>query len=105
MADTALEDKHLPGKRNHPVGGDVVRTEPYRRRVRGVLDHTTVVDTSESLMLFEQGHLPVLYFPPDAVPADLLRRSDKHTTCPRKGEASYWDLVVGDRVVRDAIWS
>jgi uncharacterized protein (DUF427 family) len=105
MADTALEDQHLPGKRNAPIGGDVVRTEPYRRRVRGVVGHTTVVDTTESLMLFEAGHLPVLYFPSDAVPAELLRRSDKHTTCPRKGEASYWDLVVGDRVVPDAVWA
>ena len=82
-----------------------MRTEPYRRRVRGVVGHTTVVDTTDSLMLFEEGHLPVLYFPPDAVAAELLRRSDKHTTCPRKGEASYWDLVVGDRVVPDAVWS
>jgi len=25
--------------------------------------------------------------------------------CPWKGDASYWDLVVGDRVVEDAAWS
>lgn len=104
MAEPALEDQRIPLKQNRP-GGETVRTEPYRRRVRGVVGHTTVVDTSDALMLHEEGHLPVLYFPPDAVLSDVLRRSDKHTTCPRKGEASYWDIVDGDRIVPDAVWS
>lgn len=44
------------------------------------------------------------YFPPDDVRAEHLRPSDTHTTCPWKGVASYYDVVVGDAVNRDAAW-
>jgi len=82
-----------------------VRTEQWPRRVRGYVDGQPVVDSTRALMLFEDGHLPVWYFPPDDVRADLLEPSDKHTQCPRKGTASYWDVRVGDRVVENAVWS
>jgi uncharacterized protein (DUF427 family) len=45
-----------------------------------------------------------VYFPPDAVMADLLRPSETHTVCDWKGTASYYDVVVGDQVNRDAAW-
>ena len=44
------------------------------------------------------------YFPPETVRRELLRPSDKHTTCPWKGEASYYDVVVDGNVNRDAAW-
>jgi uncharacterized protein (DUF427 family) len=44
------------------------------------------------------------YFPPDAVRREHLRESSTHTTCPWKGVASYYDVVVGDQVNRDAAW-
>ena len=33
-----------------------------------------------------------------------LRESATHTTCPWKGVASYYDVVVGDEVNKDAAW-
>ena len=36
---------------------------------------------------------------------DLLVPSDKHTTCPYKGEASYWSVQAGGKVAEDAVWS
>jgi uncharacterized protein (DUF427 family) len=44
------------------------------------------------------------YFPPDSVNRELLKPSDLHTICPWKGEASYYDVVVGDEVNDDAAW-
>jgi uncharacterized protein (DUF427 family) len=44
------------------------------------------------------------YFPPEAVDRAKLRPSDTKTNCPWKGEASYYDVVVGDEVNRDAAW-
>ena len=44
------------------------------------------------------------YFPPDAVRRDHLRESSTHTTCPWKGVASYYDVVVGNEVNKDAAW-
>jgi uncharacterized protein (DUF427 family) len=44
------------------------------------------------------------YFPPDAVNREHLRESDHHTVCPWKGTASYYDVVVGDKVNANAAW-
>jgi uncharacterized protein (DUF427 family) len=44
------------------------------------------------------------YFPEGAVRAELLRPSSTKTVCSWKGEASYYDVVVGDAVNRDAVW-
>jgi uncharacterized protein (DUF427 family) len=44
------------------------------------------------------------YFPPSAVRREHLRASDTHTVCGWKGTASYYDVVVGDRVNKDAAW-
>jgi uncharacterized protein (DUF427 family) len=44
------------------------------------------------------------YFPPDTVRRDHLRDSTTHTTCPWKGLASYYDVVVDGQTNRDAAW-
>lgn len=46
-----------------------------------------------------------VYFPPQAVNMSYLRPSDTHTVCPWKGTARYYDVVVGEKVNRDAAWS
>jgi uncharacterized protein (DUF427 family) len=45
-----------------------------------------------------------VYFPPESVKADLLRPSETHTVCEWKGTASYYDVMVGEEVNRDAAW-
>ena len=44
------------------------------------------------------------YFPPDSIRRDYFRESGTHTTCPWKGEASYYDLVVNGETNKDAAW-
>ena len=44
------------------------------------------------------------YFPPDSVKAEYLKPSTTHTTCPWKGQASYYNLHVGDQTNKDAAW-
>ena len=44
------------------------------------------------------------YFPMSAVRQDHLRPSDHATTCPWKGEAGYFDVVVGDETNANAAW-
>jgi uncharacterized protein (DUF427 family) len=44
------------------------------------------------------------YFPPDSINRSYLRESDTHTVCPWKGTASYYDVVVGGKVNKDAAW-
>ncbi|MBA3338819.1 MAG: DUF427 domain-containing protein [Geodermatophilaceae bacterium] len=75
------------------------------KRIRGVLDGETVVDTRRGKLLHESGVLPQWYLPLDDIRADLLVESSTTTHCPFKGDASYYSLQVGDRLVEDAIWT
>ncbi len=45
------------------------------------------------------------YFPPESVREGFLVMSSTRTTCPWKGEATYYDIVVDGKVWKDAAWS
>ena len=45
------------------------------------------------------------YFSPESIVEGRLAPSDTRTTCPWKGEAHYYDVVVGGDVNRDAAWT
>ncbi len=44
------------------------------------------------------------YFPPDAVHKEYFQESSLHSTCPWKGEASYYTVVVNGQQHADAAW-
>ena len=44
------------------------------------------------------------YFPPDAIKREYFQPSETHSTCPWKGEASYYNVVVNGEVNKDAAW-
>jgi uncharacterized protein (DUF427 family) len=59
-----------------------------------------VLAESEETVVVEGNH----YFPADSVRREHFRESETHTVCPWKGEASYYDVVVGGEVNKDAAW-
>jgi uncharacterized protein (DUF427 family) len=85
---------------DHPI-----TLEPARERVRVRLGDRQIVDTDRALVLAEAGYPPVLYIPREEVAAEVLEPSAHETYCPYKGEASYYSLRDGDRVVEDAVWT
>jgi uncharacterized protein (DUF427 family) len=44
------------------------------------------------------------YFPAESIRREHFRESETHTTCPWKGEASYYDVLAGGEVNKDAAW-
>ena len=44
------------------------------------------------------------YFPPDSVDRQYLEDSATHSTCPWKGEASYYNIIVNGNKNPDAAW-
>jgi len=82
----------------------VLYLEPVLPRVRAVVAGETVVDTQRAVRLHESGLLPQWYLPAADVRQDLLTPTSTSTHCPFKGDASYWALTVGDRVIDDACW-
>jgi uncharacterized protein (DUF427 family) len=66
-----------------------VDVHPTSRAVRVTLDGETIAESTRAKLLFETGIAPKVYVPRDDV-ATTLTESDKRTTCPYKGEATYW---------------
>ncbi len=60
----------------------------------------TVIAESDDIVTVEGN----AYFPRDSVRADVLRPSSTRTTCPWKGEASYFTLEIDGRTNPDAAW-
>lgn len=59
-----------------------------------------VLAESDQTIRIEGNH----YFPPESVNKEFFTPSETHTICPWKGEASYYNVVVGDDVNDDAAW-
>lgn len=62
-------------------------------------------ETTDALELREGDYAPVIYFPRSDIAMAFLDSSDKVSTCPHKGEASYYSVVTKSRVLQDAVWS
>jgi len=60
----------------------------------------TVLAESGDTVVVEGNH----YFPLQDVKKEYLVESDYRTTCPWKGEAHYFNIVVGDGINENAAW-
>ena len=62
--------------------------------------NNTVIAESKHTRIVENNH----YFPEDSLHRKFFTSSDKHTICPWKGEASYYDIEVDGKTNADAAW-
>ncbi len=62
----------------------------------------------KGVVLAESGDTHIVegnhYFPPASLRREHVRPSETHTVCGWKGTASYYDVVVGEEVNKDACW-
>jgi uncharacterized protein (DUF427 family) len=91
---------HYPPNPYHRVD-----CRPTKRRLRVEAAGTTLVDTDDTVIVFETALEPRLYVDPAHVRTDLLRQSNTSTYCNYKGPATYWSALVGDTVIEDVAWS
>jgi uncharacterized protein (DUF427 family) len=62
--------------------------------------NNAVLAESNDTVVVEGNH----YFPAESIHREHFNDSATHTTCPWKGEASYYDVVVNGEVNKDAAW-
>jgi uncharacterized protein (DUF427 family) len=102
--DTWLEEGrtlvHYPPNPYHRID-----CRPTKRHLRVSAGGTTLVDTHETVILFETALEPRLYVDPAQVRTALLRRSQTTSYCNYKGFATYWSATVDDLIVDDVAWS
>jgi uncharacterized protein (DUF427 family) len=87
---------HYPPNPYHRVD-----CRPTRRRLRVTVAGTTLVDTDDTVIVFETALASRLYVDPTHVRTDLLHPSDTSSYCNYKGYASYWSTAG----ITDVAWS
>jgi uncharacterized protein (DUF427 family) len=91
---------HYPPNPYHRVD-----CRPTSRHLRVKAAGTTLVDTDDTVIVFETALEPRLYVGPSQVRTDLLRQSNTSSYCNYKGPATYWSAVLGDAIIEDVAWS
>ncbi|HEX7275796.1 MAG TPA: DUF427 domain-containing protein [Acidimicrobiales bacterium] len=81
------------------------RVEAVDEEVEVYFAGRSVAYTDTPLRVLETSHPPVYYVPPDAIDEGVLEPNGNTTFCEYKGEARYFDLVVGDKRSKDAAWA
>jgi len=77
--------------------------EPTERRIVVRFAGVVLADTVGAYRVLETSHPPTYYLPPSDVDARWLRPvTGRHSMCEWKGQASYVDVVCGDRVAEGA---
>lgn len=64
-----------------------------------------LAETQNALELVEGGYPPVIYFPRVDIAMAFLEPSPTTSTCPWKGEASYFSIITRHGAIKDAAWS
>src|SRR5450432_3932080 len=85
---------------SHPI-----TITPAPGRVRVVWQGKVVADSPRALDLREASYPSVKYIPRSDVDMALLRKTDRQTHCPYKGDASYFSLDGEGATSANAVWS
>jgi uncharacterized protein (DUF427 family) len=78
---------------------------PNPKRVIVRLGGAVIADSTRVLVMGAPGNPDVQYIPREDVDMSRLERTAHATYCPYKGDASYWNIRSGPRLVENAVWS
>lgn len=62
-------------------------------------------ESNAALELTEGDYPAVIYFPRDDIAMAFLEPSDTVSTCPFKGQATYYGIAAKSGLISDAVWS
>ncbi len=85
---------------DHPI-----TLQAAKQRWRAYFNHHVIADSDDALILDEANLPPVIYFPRQDVGMEYMGRTEHHTHCPYKGEASYYTLTMGGQIAENVAWS
>jgi uncharacterized protein (DUF427 family) len=85
--------------------GHTITTTPGDAHVEVRIDGELVAASDRPVLLDETGLPTRYYLPREDVRMDLLRATSFHTTCPFKGEASYWSAEIGGTSHDGIVWA
>jgi uncharacterized protein (DUF427 family) len=95
-----MSANRAPGWKQYPRHR--ITTRPAGVRVQVRVEGELVADTRDAVRLDEDGYPAVYYIPRKDAKMERLKRSDHRSSCPFKGEASYYSILNGPE---NAVWS
>ena len=78
--------------------------EDVPQRIKVVFNGETIADSQDARRVLETSHPPVYYIPLKDIKPEVLRHSHGSTSCEWKGQAAYYDVVVGGKTALRAAW-
>ena len=82
------------------------KMELAERRARLQFDGCWIADSQRAIRVLETSHPPTYYIPMDDIEMELLVPVPGYeTVCEWKGQASYYDIEVGDQKSAKAGWT
>ena len=78
--------------------------EPVSQRIRIMLGGQLIAESTRALRVLETHHAPTYYLPPDDVSAELQPAAGT-SFCEWKGNARYFDVIVGGTTAKRAAWA
>ena len=79
--------------------------EPTARRIRIVHQGVVLADTRAAWRTLETSHPPTYYLPQADIAMAHLMPNPARSICEWKGQAAYWDVMIGDDRIAQAGWS
>jgi len=77
---------------------------PSTKHIVVKINDVVVAESSSPLLLFETGLRTRYYLPKTSVNFELLEPSDSVTSCPYKGEANYYSIIIDGKEYKDHVW-
>ena len=81
------------------------RAPPVAAHIRIEHRGAVVADTRRAVRVIETSHPPTYYISPEDIRDGALRPAKGRSVCEWKGEAVYWDVVLGEVVLPRVGWS
>jgi len=85
--------------------GHKITIVPAGEHVEVSLNGQKLAESDRAIRLDETGSPARYYIPRDDVRMDLLEPTDHKSTCPFKGQASYWSVQAGEHRLENVVWS
>jgi uncharacterized protein (DUF427 family) len=87
------------------TSGHRITISPASRHVEISVGGVKLAESDRAVLLEETGIRGRYYLPREDVRTEYLRPTATKTTCPFKGEASYWSVDLDGDVHKDLVWS
>jgi uncharacterized protein (DUF427 family) len=79
--------------------------EPTNKHIQVFFNRELLADTRGAWRVLETSHPPVYYIPPEDIRMEYLNPTVGGSWCEWKGQAAYFDVLVGDKVAEKVAWT